>query len=97
MLSVENDKITMIILNVIFTSTGANNAFSPNSSATVLPFETGKSAITAFAPCLINRSTVPRPNPEAPPVTKATTPCKKKPDLHQYSNEVIIQQLQYID
>lgn len=56
---------------------GANIAFSPNSSATILPFEAGKSAITAFAPCLINLSTVPRPNPEAPPVTKATIPCTK--------------------
>lgn len=88
MLSVKNNKITMTILNVIHTSTGANTAlFSPSSSAKVLPFETGKSAITAFAPCLINLSTVPRPNPEAPPVTKATVPCKTAPDSHQYSNE----------
>lgn len=63
------------IKHFIHTFIGANTALvSPNSSATVLPFETGRSPITTFAPCLTNLSTTPRPSPEAPPVTKATVP-----------------------
>lgn len=62
-------------INVLtLTSIGEKITESPNSLAISCPFEVGKSAITTLAPCFMNLCTVPRPKPEAPPVTRATNP-----------------------
>lgn len=83
---------------------GANAAsVSPNSSARDFPFEPGKSPMTTLAPCLTNLSTVPRPKPEAPPVTKATVPYKAThwyieyivPSVHAQRNVIDEQARQY--
>ena len=48
--------------------------FSDISFAIEDPFDPGRSAIRAFPPVFMTCLTVARPRPEAPPVTKATTP-----------------------
>lgn len=52
-----------------------------------------KSAAMILAPCFANLSTVPRPNPEAPPVTSATNPYKYSKNIisfycHYYSSDM---------
>jgi hypothetical protein len=54
------------------TSPGENTARSPSSPATSLPREDGRSRMTMRAPFACSSFTVARPNPEAPPVTRAT-------------------------
>lgn len=54
-------------------SAGMNCAFDPNDLATSIPSEEGRSHITTEAPILTKRSTVPKPRPDAPPVTSVTT------------------------
>lgn len=56
------------------TSIGVYITELPSSSAIAFPFDLGKSAITTLAPCFTNLRTAPSPRPEAPPVTRATTP-----------------------
>lgn len=56
------------------TSTGEKrHEAAPKALATLWPWEVGRSQRVTLAPSRTNRSTVARPNPEAPPVTKATT------------------------
>lgn len=47
---------------------------APKVSATLGPSEFGKSQMIILAPFLTNLSTVARPSPDAPPVTKPTRP-----------------------
>src|SRR5687767_12265721 len=54
------------------TSPGANRVASPRSLATSSPDDPGRSAMTTLAPASTKFSTVARPRPEAPPVTRAT-------------------------
>ncbi|TNN32158.1 hypothetical protein EYF80_057683 [Liparis tanakae] len=56
------------------TSAGAKAQRSPRLAASAAPSEEGRSRITADAPLRIRRSTVARPRPDAPPVTKPTIP-----------------------
>lgn len=58
----------------VFTSTGVKVTDSPSSLAISFPLDIGKSAITTLAPFFINLCTTPNPSPEAPPVTRATSP-----------------------
>lgn len=58
----------------IHTSTGVKTTFV-KLFETFWPSLEGKSARITLAPCLERRSTVARPNPDAPPVTRAVTPC----------------------
>lgn len=60
----------------ILTSAGAKAQRSPRVAARLWPSELGRSKITAQAPWLTSRSTVARPKPEAPPVTRPTMPCQ---------------------
>ena len=62
----------------ILTLVGAKTAFSDNPAATSDPADVGRSQITTRPPCRTILSTVARPRPEAPPVTRATTPCEEK-------------------
>ena len=59
----------------------------PSSFATCAPSDELKSPSTTLLPALANLSTVALPNPEAPPVTKATAFCKYKMLL--YNSECI--------
>lgn len=54
------------------TSTGTNTTLSPSDSATLLPSDDGRSQRMTLASLWANRSTVARPRPLAPPVTRAT-------------------------
>ena len=47
----------------------------PGPSANAVPSSSWTSAITTLAPSATNRSTMPRPMPDAPPVTIATLPA----------------------
>lgn len=57
------------------TSAGAKAHRSPRVAARAAPSEEGRSRITAAAPFCTSRSTVARPRPDAPPVTRPTIPC----------------------
>src|SRR5690242_21738177 len=59
----------------LVTSPAANAARAASSFATVVPFELGRSRRTTDAPASCSRLTVASPNPEAPPVTRATLPA----------------------
>ncbi len=56
------------------TSAGAKAQRSPRLAARAGPSEEGRSRITADAPFCTRRSTVARPKPDAPPVTRPTIP-----------------------
>lgn len=58
------------------TSAGAKAQRSPRLAARAAPSEVGRSRITADAPFFTRRSTVARPKPDAPPVTRPTMPCR---------------------
>lgn len=58
------------------TSAAAYAQFSPRVLATTCPDEVGRSQIKTFPPWRTILSAVARPRPEAPPVTRATRPCK---------------------
>lgn len=58
------------------TSAGAKAQRSPSLAARAGPSEEGRSRITADAPFCTRRSTVARPRPDAPPVTRPTIPCQ---------------------
>lgn len=59
----------------LLTSAGKNMQLSI-CLATFSPSLDGRSHRTTLAPCLVNLSTVARPSPEAPPLTKLTNPYK---------------------
>lgn len=61
--------------NLGLTSAGAKAQRSPKLAARAGPSEEGRSKITADAPFCTRRSTVARPKPDAPPVTRPTIPC----------------------
>jgi hypothetical protein len=56
------------------TSVSRNTAPSPRSAASASPSSVCTSAITTLAPSAMNRSAIPRPMPDAAPVTIATLP-----------------------
>src|SRR6516165_3376796 len=64
-----------------WTSTGL--VISPSTKracsarATAGPFEAGRSSIVTFAPAAASDAAVARPNPEAPPVTKASASLRR--------------------
>lgn len=64
-------------IKIALTSVGANKQFPPSVVATSFPFEVGKSQRITFAPSRTNLSTVARPRPDDPPVTKPTIFCSK--------------------
>lgn len=59
----------------LLTSAGKNMQLSI-CLATFSPSLDGRSHRMTLAPCLVNLSTVARPSPEAPPLTKLTNPYK---------------------
>ena len=72
------------------TSTRANLARSPSSSATRWPLSSFRSAMTTCAPPACRRRAVASPRPDAPPATKAPVPriCIGEPYRGRTSQDV---------
>lgn len=70
-----SDLVIFYDLNMCgLTSAGAKAQRSPRLAARAGPSDDGRSRITADAPFCTRRSTVARPKPDAPPVTRPTIP-----------------------